>query len=300
MSGQTFTPAPVMPPADPGRVQRRGTWWREMTWLERISLLVVVVMLLIAAIGPYLAPDDPYRVALEDSLQAPSGAHWFGTDTDGRDVLSRVLAGGRVTLLATLLVIAFSVVVGTIVGTLAALGGRVVDEIFMRVADIGLSFPAIILALGLAAAMGPSLRSGVIALALTWWPGYARLTRALVRETRGREFVDGARALGVSRTRLVFRHVLPNSLDALYVQCTIDVAAVSLVISGLSFVGVGARPPSAEWGAMIAAGRDYVTSGWWMIVFPGAALALTAIAFNLVGDALRVRNDPTMRKGARR
>ncbi|MFG2020614.1 ABC transporter permease [Actinomadura geliboluensis] len=266
-----------------------------MAIVDRVALTIAAVMVLIAFIGPLLAPHDPYAVDLGQALRGPSGAHWFGTDANGRDVFSRVLYGARVSLLATVVVIAVATLIGTLIGTLAALGGRIVDEVLMRICDIGLSLPAIILALGLAAALGPGLKSAVIALCLTWWPGYARLVRTLVRDVRDAEYVEAARTLGVSTPRLVFRHVLPNSLDTLYVQTTLDVSAVMLVISGLSFVGVGAQVPSAEWGAMIAGAAGNLTNGWWAVVFPGLAIMLTAVSFNLVGDWLRVRNDPTLR-----
>lgn len=266
-----------------------------MSIVDRVALTIAAVMVLIAFIGPLLAPHDPYAVDLGQTLHGPSGAHWFGTDANGRDVFSRVLYGARVSLLATVVVIAVATLIGTLIGTLAALGGRIVDEVLMRICDIGLSLPAIILALGLAAALGPGLKSAVIALCLTWWPGYARLVRTLVRDVRDAEYVEAARTLGVSTPRLVFRHVLPNSLDTLYVQTTLDVSAVMLVISGLSFVGVGAQVPSAEWGAMIAGAAGNLTNGWWAVVFPGLAIMLTAVSFNLVGDWLRVRNDPTLR-----
>lgn len=269
------------------------------TIVDRLALGVAGLMVLLALLGPYLAPMDPYVVDLAKSLTPPGSEHWMGTDANGRDILSRILAGGRTTLLATVAVIVAATVIGTLIGTAAALGGRVVDEILMRICDVGLSLPAIVVALGLAAAMGPSLQSAVIALAATWWPGYARLVRTLVREVRDAEFVESARVLGVSRTRLVLRHVLPNSLSALYVQTTLDVSAVMLVISGLSFVGVGAQVPASEWGAMIAASRDTAITAWWTVLFPGLAIALTAIAFNLVGDWLRVRTDPTLRTGGR-
>jgi peptide/nickel transport system permease protein len=222
-------------------------------------------------------------------------AHWFGTDVNGRDILSRVLTGARTTLTATFIVLLVTTVIGVLIGTTAALAGRVADEILMRICDVGLSLPPIVLALGLAAALGPSLTSAVVAMIATWWPGYARLVRTVVRETRDSEFVDGARMLGVGRARLVFRHILPNSLNIMYVQVTLDVAAVMLVISGLSFVGVGAQVPSAEWGAMIAAAANNVQNGWWALLFPGLAIAITAVAFNIAGDWLRVRTDPTLR-----
>jgi peptide/nickel transport system permease protein len=262
--------------------------------IERAAVGVALFMVLIAIVGPWVAPHSPYLVNLPDSLQAPSAAHWFGTDVNGRDILSRVLTGARTTLAATFIVLLVTTVIGVMVGTTAALAGRVLDEILMRICDIGLSLPPIILALGLAAALGPSLSSAVIAMTATWWPGYARLVRTVVRETRDAGFVEAARMLGAGRARLIFRHILPNSLNIMYVQVTLDVAAVMLVISGLSFVGVGAQVPSAEWGAMIAAAAGNVQNGWWALLFPGLALAATAVAFNITGDWLRVRTDPTL------
>jgi peptide/nickel transport system permease protein len=271
---------------------------RRSPLIERIALVVVGLVVLIAFIGPWIAPYDGYRVDLAQALRAPSAEHWLGTDLNGRDVLSRILIGAQTTLSATGIVLVVTIVIGVIVGTIAALGGRVVDEVLMRITDIGLALPSIILALGFAVALGPGLESAIIAMAATWWPGYARLMRSIVRETRQQEYVEAAQALGVSRWRLVTKHILPNSLDPLSVQVTLDVAAVMLVISGLSFIGVGAQVPSAEWGAMIAAASDNVINGWWSLVFPGLALAITAVAFNLAGDWLRVKRDPTLRGGA--
>lgn len=286
-------PAQLRVTREPGRWQRAYEVMGHNK-LEAIGLIIVVLAIAVVVFGPLVAPYDPYRVNFLTALQAPSGAHPFGTDSAGRDVLSRVLYGARLTLGAVAAVILFATVVGVLVGTAAALAASWVDEVLMRIADIGLSFPALILALGLAAALGASLQAAVIALALTWWPGYARLVRSLVLETREREFVESARCLGVSRARLVLRHILPNSLDTLFVQTTLDVAAVTLVISGLSFVGVGAQIPQAEWGAMIADGRTNLTTAWWAVLFPGLAIAVTAIGFNLVGDLLRTELDPTL------
>lgn len=279
-------------PERSARSRRRYRW----SVVDRLAVTAVLIAVALAVIGPYIAPFDPYRVDLSNALTPPGADHWFGTDAEGRDILSRVLTGGRETLLGTLLVIAVAALIGTIVGTAAAIGPRWLDELLMRVADVGLSLPALILALGFAAVLGPSLRSAVIALAVTWWPGYARLVRTLIGQTLHQEFIEAVEVLGVPRWRIVFRHLLPNSLTGLYVQTTIDVAAVALVISGLSFIGVGAQAPSAEWGAMIADGRSYIVTGWWTVIAPGAVLAITAIAFNLVGDALRVRNDPTLKE----
>lgn len=265
--------------------------------VELLAVVLAVAMIVLAVIGPWIAPGDPYAIDLSNASKGPDLQHLMGTDPNGRDVLSRVLAGARETLAGTFLVLLAASLIGTLVGTVAALGGRIVSEILMRICDIGLSLPSIVLALGLAVALGPSLKSAVIAMAATWWPGYARLVYTVVRQTKEAEFVESARSLGVGRFRLIFRHILPNSLDVMYVQITLDVAAVMLVISGLSFIGVGAQVPSAEWGAMVAAASGDGVQAWWALVFPGLAIALTAIAFNITGDWLRVRNDPTLQKG---
>ena len=265
---------------------------------EKFIFLLIFAILFAAIFGKDLAPYDPYYVNLKDSLLPPSSEHWFGTDVNGRDLFSRILVGASSSLLSTLAVIMFAALVGTFFGTISALGPRWIDEIIMRISDVAQAFPALILSLGFAAALGPSLRSAVIALALTWWPGYARLVRTFVLDVKHREYVDAAKVLGVSRLRLIFKHILPNALINLYVQITIDVSAVLLVISGLSFIGIGAQAPSAEWGALVADGRTYILTGWWTVMIPGAVICITAILFNLAGDALRIINDPTLvRKG---
>jgi peptide/nickel transport system permease protein len=294
-AGLSTTPVTPASPITGARRRRR----RGVPLVEWIAVGVVVLIVVVAVIGPWIAPQSPYRVDLSQALLPPSPEHLLGTDVNGRDVLSRILVGAQITLSATGVVLLITIVIGVVVGTLAALGGRVIDEVLMRITDIGLALPSIILALGFAVALGPGLQSAVVAIAATWWPGYARLVRSIVREVRDADYVESARALGVSRWRLVTRHILPNSLDPLYVQVTLDVAAIMLVISGLSFIGVGAQVPSAEWGAMIAAAADNVLNGWWSLVFPGLAIAVTAIAFNLAGDWLRVIRDPTLREAGR-
>lgn len=262
------------------------------------SVVVVLGILVVTVFGFWLAPHDPYRVEVVDAFLPPgSEGHLLGTDSEGRDVLSRLLVGARETLVSTAIVIVAAALVGTTVGVAAAAGPRWLDEMLMRVADVFLSVPALVLALGIAAVLGPSLSSAVIALVVTWWPGYARLTRSVVRDTLQLEYIAAAKVLGVSRVHLVRRHLLSGIKNTLLVQTTVDVAAIILVISGLSFIGVGAQVPSAEWGAMVAAGRSHVVTAWWIAVVPGAAIAITAIAAQLLGDALRVRLDPTLRSG---
>jgi peptide/nickel transport system ATP-binding protein/peptide/nickel transport system permease protein len=263
--------------------------------LESAGAAIAAIVVIIALVGPLLAPHDPYQVNFALALRPPSLDHPLGMDGSGRDNLSRILYGARLSLESVAAVLTLAIGLGTLVGTVAALSGRVLSNVLMRVTDIALSLPALLLALAIAAALGVGVGPAVLALALAVWPGYARLVRSLVLETREREFVDSARALGVSRLRLVARHILPNSLHTLLVQATLDVSTVLLSLAGLSFVGAGAQPPQAEWGAMIADGRDYLLSAWWVVFFPGIALTLTAVGFNLLGDLLRSELDPTIR-----
>jgi peptide/nickel transport system permease protein len=263
--------------------------------LEVAAGLCALLVVGMAVFGPVLASGDPYTVNFGSTLTAPSAAHWFGTDDAGRDVLLRVVYGARTTLSAVAVVLLIAASAGTLIGTLAAVGGRAVDEVLMRITDIGLSFPPLVLAIGLSAAFGGGLNGAIAAIALSWWPGYARLVRTLVGDTESRPFVENARVLGVSRLRLLVRHILPNALDLLFVQLTLDISFVAVTLSGLSFVGAGARPPSAEWGAMIYEGTQNISSAWWVAIFPGAALTLTAISFSLLGDLLRSQLDPRVR-----
>jgi peptide/nickel transport system permease protein len=281
-------------------LHRRGIWASLRRHpLEVAAGLCALLMVGVAVFGPMIATGDAYTVNFGSTLTAPSAAHWFGTDEAGRDVLLRVVYGARTTLSAVGIVLLIAASAGTLIGTLAAVGGRAVDEILMRITDIGLSFPPLVLAIGLSAAFGGGLSGAVAAIALSWWPGYARLVRTLVGDTENRPFVENARVLGVSRLRLLVRHILPNALDLLFVQITLDISFVAVTLSGLSFVGAGARPPSAEWGAMIYEGTQTISSSWWVAVFPGLALTLTAISFSLLGDLLRSQLDPRVRSMVR-
>ncbi|ROO86997.1 peptide/nickel transport system permease protein [Actinocorallia herbida] len=267
-----------------------------MPLVDELTFALVLVFAVLAVIGPWIAPHDPYQVDMARTLQPPGGAHWLGTDSSGRDVLSRLLAGTRLTLLSSLSVVALAAVTGTAVAAAAALAPRWLDAAIMRVCDVFLSLPSMVLALGIAAALGSGLRSTVIAMASAMWPAYARLVRGVMRQTMTATHVDSARVLGVSRTRLMARHILPNSLDDLYVQAALGVATVIMLMSGLAFLGVGPPPTSPDWGAMIADGRAVVTTAWWVAAAPGMAITLAAVAFGLAGDALRVHLDPTLRE----
>ena len=264
--------------------------------LEVAAVVFVVLMVVLAVIGPFIAPHDPYGVDFYNRFIPPSTEYFFGTDATGRDVFSRVLYGARLTLASALAVIVIVALMGIVIGIVSALSGGLVDDILMRFTDIWLAFPPLVLALGFAAAFGAGINAAILALIITWWPGYARLTRALIVETKDKDFIVAAKAMGVGKFRTIIFHLIPNSLDDLFVQLSLDIAAVILVISGLSFIGVGAQIPLAEWGAMIADGRSAMSRAWGGVFFPGLAILLTAVSFNLVGDILRRELDPALRK----
>ena len=264
-------------------------------FLDLLVYGLVILLLLVAVFGPMLAPDEVYTSDILNALNPPSAEHWFGTDDQGRDVMWRVVLGARATLLSSFLVVTIYSLIGVTIATLAAVGPRWLDDGLMRITDIGLSLPPMIVALGFAAALGSSLQSAIIALGLTGWPITARMLRGIMRQTMETPFVANARVLGVSNFRLMTKHVLPNSLDVLIVKWAGDISVTALVLSGLSFIGVGAQPPSAEWGAMIAGARGYVSTAWWAVMAPGLAITITAIAFGLLGDMLQVRRDPSLK-----
>ncbi len=278
----------------------RRNWRRAISGLPGMQLVVpavVALLLLLAVVGPLIAPDAMvYRSDILSALAPPSSAHWLGTDEQGRDVFWRIIAGAQSSLLSAVAIVTGFSFVGVLVATLATLGGKWADEVLMRIVDAALAFPPIIFALGVAAALGPSLSSAIIAMILTGWPVTARVLRGVMKETMSQPFVENARVLGVSRTRLMLRHVLPNSLDVLVVKWAGDVGNTILILGGLSFVGVGAQPPSAEWGAMVTSAKGVIATAWWAAFTPGIAIAITATAFGLLGDILQVRFNPALRK----
>jgi peptide/nickel transport system permease protein len=264
--------------------------------VERVSVALAILIILIAIVGVWLVPHDPLLIDFRSKLLPPSSEHWLGTDGSGRDVLSRLLAGARLTLSSTMAVIVSALLIGCTIGIASAFLGGAIDNLLMRLTDIWLGFPPLILALGFAAAMGASLEAAIWALVFSWWPNYARLCRMITRDILAQKYMASASALGVSTMRKVFRYVLPNAFDVLIIQVTLDISAVMLGISGLSFIGVGAQIPTPEWGAMISDGRSFVSNGWWIVVFPGLAIFLTALSFNVIGDMLRRELDPTSRR----
>lgn len=259
-----------------------------------VGLVLLVLLMLLAALGPLLV-GSPSTQDLAARLAPPSAAHLLGTDQLGRDVLTRVLSGARISLGIGVSVMLASLLVGSAAGLVAGLLGGWWDEVIMRVTDIFLAFPGLILAMAISAALGPSLTNVMIAVAVVSWPTYARLIRAQVLALREREFVEAARALGSSQGRVAFRHLLPNSLAPLLVQGSFDVGSAILTAAGLGFIGFGAQPPTPEWGAMVSETRNYIAQAPWASSAPALAILVTVLAFNLLGDGLRDVFDP--RKG---
>jgi peptide/nickel transport system permease protein len=261
--------------------------------LNLVGVIIVALFLFLAIFGEILAPHDPYAADITNSkLLAPSLTHPMGTDELGRDVLSRIMTGTRVSVQVALIVLGFAVTFGTIIGLIAGYWGGWVDEVLMRLTDMFLAFPALILAVAIAASLGRNLRNTMIALATVFWPWYARLVRAQVLSIKEREFVQAAHSIGMSRSRIMFRHILPNAASVIIIQLTLDVGFAILATSSLSFIGLGAQPPSPEWGTMMSTARNYFRDAWWYMAFPGLALTLTVLAFNLLGDGLQDALDP--------
>jgi peptide/nickel transport system permease protein len=258
------------------------------------GIAVVLGWVFLAVFAPRIAPYDPIDQDVEHRLTAPSAAHWLGADELGRDVYSRVLYGGRVSLPVAGIVVTVATVFGTLLGGIAGFAGRWIDAAAMRLVDVVLAFPSLILAMAIAAALGPSIQNSMLALLLVWWPPYARLARGQALSLKNREFVIAARGLGLPEFRILLRHVLPNSFAPLLVQMTMDVGTAIIITAALSFLGLGAVPPTPEWGAMVAEGRE-LTQQWWISTFPGVAIFTMAMAFNFIGDGLRDIIDPRLR-----
>ena len=272
---------------------RRPAWRRSP--LTVAGLALIAMLALIALLAPLIAPANPLKQVLSTRLKPPSADHWLGTDQLGRDVLSRMIYGARISLLIGTVVVGLAASVGTFVGLVAGYVGGWLDEGLMRLTDVFLAFPALILAMAISGALGPSLTNAMIAIAVVSWPVYARLVRAQVLSLREREYVEAARGLGASAQRIVWQHILPNTLAPLLVQASFDMGGAILSAAGLSFIGFGTQPPTAEWGVMISEGRNYIATHSWLSLFPGLAILLTVAAFNLIGDGLRDALDPRLR-----
>ena len=250
-------------------------------------LLLVVILILIAVFAPVIAPQDPYVSNLKNALQAPSSEHWFGTDKLGRDIFSRVIYASRISLSSTLVLVAIIFVVGTILGTLAGYFGGWVDAVIMRRSDMMISFPGMVLAIAVAGIMGASIKNAVIAIAIVSWSKYARLARSLVMKIRHEDYVYAA-IVGGSKTGYIIRkYMLPNVIPTLVITAATDIGGMMLELAGLSFLGFGAAAPAAEWGLMLNEGRTYMQNAPWMMIYPGLAIFIVVVIFNLLGDSLR-------------
>lgn len=251
------------------------------------SLIIVLGFIILALFGEKLAPYDPIAVSLTTKLRAPSVEHWMGTDDMGRDVLSRIMVGARLSAETVLVIMTSCVLIGILVGTPSGYFGGRIDEILMRITDIFLAFPPLILALAIVAALGPSLVNAMLAISIVWWPWYARMVRGQVLAVKEEQFVLAAQAIGASDIRIMFRHILPNCLMPVLVQASMDMGSALVTTAGLSFIGLGAQAPTPEWGSMVGIGRRYLLNAWWLSTFPGLAIFVTILGLNLLGDTLQ-------------
>jgi peptide/nickel transport system permease protein len=272
----------------PARPARR---WGGPRTIALLGAAIIVVWGVVALLAPHLAPHSPRQVDVLARLKAPSVEHPFGTDSLGRDVLSRVLVGARVSLPTGLVVVLLAAAFGTVYGGVAAYAGTKVEEVQMRVTDLFLSFPPLLLAMAIAAALGKGVFNTIVAMAVVWWPKYARLARSLVLVQRSLEYVEAARALGQGAGRTLLRHIVPNAIGPIVALLALDVGNAMITFAGLSFLGLGVVPPTPEWGAMVSEGQVLIEQ-WWVSTFPGLAIFTVVVGFNFLGDAIRDWLDP--------
>lgn len=267
--------------------------------LSLLALIILVLLVLAAIFAPFIIPypedlADATHTAIK--LQGPSAAHLMGTDELGRDIFSRVLYGARVSLTAALSAVGLSLVIGIPLGAIAGSFGGWVDNVIMRITDVFLSFPPLLLAIAMVAVMGSSLNNAVLAISISWWPWYTRLIRGQAISVKERKFVQAAETIGTSRMKIIFKHIIPNCISPVIVQASMDIGGVILTVASLSFLGLGAQLPTPEWGLMISTGRRFFPDSWWYCIFPGLAIFITVLCFNLLGDAIREILDPKTRK----
>jgi peptide/nickel transport system permease protein len=277
--------------------RQKKTFWRYFKRRRMAvgSLVIIVIIFLIAGFASFLSPYDPGKTNVAFKLKSPSFQHYLGTDNLGRDVFSRMLYGSRVSLSVGFVAVAISVGIGILVGAMAGYYSGWVDSLLMRFVDVMLCFPSFFLMLTVVALLGPSLFKVMVVIGITSWMGTARFVRAEFLSLRERDFTQAAKALGVKDLRIIYRHILPNAMAPVFVTATLGVASAILVESGLSFLGFGAQPPAPSWGNILTEGRAYIFDAWWLTVFPGFAILVTVLSFNLVGEGLRDALDPRLR-----
>lgn len=267
--------------------------------LTYFALIAILLLILLAVFAPLIAPYPSHAYESnnpEHKLMAPSKDYIFGTDELGRDIFSRILYGTRISLITALIAVGLALLIGVPLGAIAGATGGFIDELIMRITDMFLSFPPLLLAIAISAFLGPSLTNATLALAISWWPWYTRLVRGQAVSLKERQFVKAARAVGTSHIKIIFEHIIPNCIAPVIVQASMDLGSVILTVSSLSFLGLGAQPPIPEWGLMISTSRSYFLNAWWYSIFPGLAILITVLAFNLLGDGLREILDPKTRK----
>jgi peptide/nickel transport system permease protein len=267
--------------------------WRDGS--TALGTVMTAVILALATVGPALAGHSPIAPHIDHRLQPPSAAHWLGTDELGRDVFARIAVGARYSLASGVLIITFALVGGAVVGGVAGLAGGLVDEALMRLTELLMAFPGLILAMVVAFALGRSLITSILAMAIAWFPSFARLIRGMVLQVKERTYVESALAVGASRARILVRTILPQTLPVILVRATTNVGMAIILDAGLSYVGLGVQPPTPDWGSMIASSGPYLLDAWWLAVFPGLAIFMTVVGISLVGDGLQAVTDPELR-----
>jgi peptide/nickel transport system permease protein len=274
-----------------------GTAWRHLTMRPPVMVSIVVLLAIAVAVAApaLLTSGDPYSLNPADRLQPPSSEHWFGTDESGRDLFTRIIYGAHISVGLAVFAICLSLLIGLVVGSIAGFAGRWVDAVLMRITDIFLAFPQLILAMAIVAALGQGMVNAMIGISLAWWSQYARIVRAQVVTVKEREYVTAAVSLGQRPLLIVWRHMLPNAISPVLVKAFLDLGLIMLNLAALNFIGLGAKPPTPEWGAMIASGRHLLLDYYWVPTFPGLAIFVTVMAFNFIGDWLRDLLDPQSR-----
>ena len=283
--------------------KKRSQWVEVWRILKRnkmavLGLIILIILVLLAVFADVIANYDNVVIKqnLAHRLQGPSAAHWLGTDEFGRDIFARLVHGTRVSLQVGIVAVGISIVIGGILGAVAGYYGGKLDNTIMRIMDIFLAVPSILLAIAIVSALGPSIINLMLAISISSVPSYARIVRASVLSIRDQEFIEAAKAIGASNTRIIFRHIIPNSLAPVIVQATLGVASAILSTAGLSFIGLGIQPPAPEWGSMLSGGRQYLRYAWWVTTFPGVAIMITILSLNLLGDGLRDALDPRLKQ----
>lgn len=266
--------------------------------LSLLAFAIIILLVLSAIFAPVIVPypEDVYSTHIEQKLEAPSSEHIMGTDELGRDVFSRLVYGARVSISTALVAVGVALVIGIPLGAIAGTFGGWVDNVIMRITDVFLSFPPLLLAIALVTLLGPGLTNAIIAIVVSWWPWYTRLVRGQAISIKERKFVQAAETIGTSKAKIIFSHIVPNCISPVIVQASMDIGGVIMTVASLSFLGLGAQQPQPEWGLMISVGRASFPDKWWCCIFPGIAIFLTVLSFNLLGDAIREILDPKTRK----